>query len=139
MYLTQSNARQYLGKSLDAEHRLLHHYPLTVVQLPDGGLYYRDAFGVCMPIPGDEDTSNRVHFDIVLETEAVEICPWCSGENTYPNWIVEKQGYETKCRSCGHKVLLCDECLHAEDNPGGRCDWSEQGCFRQRKEGGNNA
>ena len=25
--------------------------------------------------------------------EAVEVCPHCMGENVYPNWDVEKQGY----------------------------------------------
>ena len=33
----------------------------------------------------------------------------------------------------GESILLCDECLHADDNPGQRCDWDENTgrCFRE--------
>ena len=64
-------------------------------------------------------------------TEAIEICPFCEGENVYPGWDVKKDGYVAKCQHCGEDILLCDECTHAEDNPYGRCDWSEpRCCFR---------
>lgn len=70
-------------------------------------------------------------------TEAVECCPKCGGENIFPNWDVESQGYEAVCHECGAEMMLCDECLHADDNPAGRCDWSEcGGCFRKRKDTG---
>jgi hypothetical protein len=26
--------------------------------------------------------------------------------------------------------MLCDACLHSDDNPQGICNWSEEGCFR---------
>ena len=58
-------------------------------------------------------------------TEAVEVCPHCMGENVYPNWDVEKQGYIAKCKHCNKQIFLCDECLHAEDNPWQKCDWHE--------------
>ena len=67
-------------------------------------------------------------------TEAVEVCPYCMSENVYPNWDVEKQGYIAKCKHCNEQIFLCDECLHAEDNPGQKCDWYETEfggeCFR---------
>ncbi len=67
-------------------------------------------------------------------TEAVECCPECGCENIFPNWDVNTQGYEAVCHECGSKVMLCDECFHAEDNQKGKCDWSEYGgCFRMRK------
>lgn len=71
--------------------------------------------------------------------EAVEICPWCECENVFENWNVEKQGYVATCWQCGRRIFLCDECMHAEDNPEMKCDWSgkvvrnkyEEGrCFR---------
>lgn len=58
-------------------------------------------------------------------TEAVEVCPYCEGENVYPNWDVKTQGYIAKCQHCGEEIMLCDECLHADDNPGKFCDWHE--------------
>lgn len=65
--------------------------------------------------------------------EQVEVCPICDSENYYPGFDPEKKGYVTKC-CCGKKIFLCDACLHAEDNPTGKCDWIEtedgRGCFR---------
>lgn len=58
-------------------------------------------------------------------TEAVEVCPFCERENVFVNWDVEKRGYIAKCWQCGRKIMLCDECLHADDNKGGFCDWRE--------------
>ena len=68
-------------------------------------------------------------------TEAVEVCPFCESENVYRNWDVATQGYVATCHECGKEIFLCDECLHAEDNPGGYCDWREAKdgsgiCFR---------
>ena len=69
-----------------------------------------------------------------IYTEAVENCPYCGEANIYPNWDVEEQGYVAVCQTCGKKILLCDECLHREDNPTMKCDWckDEHGgyCFR---------
>ena len=72
-------------------------------------------------------------------TEAVEMCPYCEAENCFPNYDVEASGYIVACPSCGKKIFLCDECVHAEDNPGRMCDWHiieknngivTSGCFR---------
>ena len=58
-------------------------------------------------------------------TEAVEVCPWCGGENAFPDYDVERQGYVVRCQHCNHEIFLCDECFNAEDNPTRRCDWHE--------------
>lgn len=61
-----------------------------------------------------------------IETECVEPCPYCEEENIYPNYDAAANGYKAICRGCGEEIMLCDECLHADDNPGGRCDWCEE-------------
>jgi hypothetical protein len=58
-----------------------------------------------------------------MKTEAAEVCPWCGVENTYPDYDVEMNGYKAFCKTCGHEIMLCDECLHADDNPGKKCDF----------------
>lgn len=67
-------------------------------------------------------------------TEVVEMCPHCESENVYPDWDAKKQGYTAVCQTCGKEIKLCDECYHAKDNPGHRCDWMDtpEGghCFR---------
>lgn len=67
-------------------------------------------------------------------TEAVEVCPHCMGENILLNYDVDKSGYMVKCNHCGREMMLCDECLHTDDNLQGKCDWrkTEIGgcCFR---------
>lgn len=69
-----------------------------------------------------------------MKREEVEICPYCMNENIV-NWDVEKDGYEITCQYCGEKILLCDACLHSDDNKGGQCDWNdEKGCFRIHKQ-----
>ena len=73
-----------------------------------------------------------------IQTEAVEICPHCEGENIYPNYDVGVSGYIVKCKHCGKKIFLCDECIHSEDNVGGFCDWTQgescHFCFRGKIE-----
>ena len=70
----------------------------------------------------------------MIEFEQTECCPYCEAENTYPNWDPEEKGYIATCRCCGMKMFLCDACLHADDNPGQKCNWHEdetgRGCFR---------
>lgn len=74
-------------------------------------------------------------------TEAVEACPYCEGENVFPNYDAKKDGYIVVCQQCGRQIFLCDECLHADDNPTQKCDWRqlENGCgqcFRGIAKGG---
>ena len=71
-------------------------------------------------------------------TEAVEVCPHCMGENVYPDWDADIQGYIAVCSHCKTLIMLCDECLHAADNRGQICDWSDEDggtCFRRRAVG----
>ena len=63
--------------------------------------------------------------------EAVECCPHCSAENIFRDHDLQKDGYKVCCHECGREMMLCDECVHAEDNPSGRCDWQE--CVRDGK------
>lgn len=60
--------------------------------------------------------------------EAVETCPHCDSENTYPMWDVSVKGYVAICKHCGKEIFLCDECMHAEDNEGMSCDWCKTDC-----------
>lgn len=72
--------------------------------------------------------------DEAIETEQVEMCPDCGRENVYPNWTPE-DGWRQKCQNCGEMILLCDACLHADDNSGRICDWDNITCkcFRDRR------
>ncbi len=94
-----------------------------------------DALGEMVENPYLDEDKALEKREVIIETEAVETCPYCGSENTYPNWDVEKQGYITTCTTCGEKIFLCDECMHAEDNPGMKCDWCDLDdgggqCFR---------
>ena len=60
--------------------------------------------------------------------EAVEVCPHCMSEVVYPMWDVNVKGYVAVCKYCGKEIFLCDECLHAEDNPNMNCDWCKTEC-----------
>lgn len=69
------------------------------------------------------------------EYEIVEVCPHCDSEIVM-QWSVEYLGYKAFCPVCGGRLMLCDECFHADDNPGQYCDWSRETdtCFRRKKE-----
>ena len=59
-----------------------------------------------------------------------EMCGQCGTESVMA-WDTDKRGYMATCPHCGKPLLLCDECLHSEDNEAKRCDWSPgKGCFR---------
>lgn len=65
-----------------------------------------------------------------IQTETVEVCPFCDQENVYPNWDVKEQGYVAQCHHCGKLIMLCDECMHDEGSCI-KCDWTkEHNCFR---------
>lgn len=61
--------------------------------------------------------------------EIVEVCPHCDAENVQM-WNVDTMGFVTTCSECGKKILLCDECMHRDDNVLCRCDWWDGKCFR---------
>jgi len=70
-----------------------------------------------------------------------EVCPNCEHEITMI-WDVNDLGYRAFCPVCGEQMMLCDECIHAEDGLNencSSCDWQEHDdgtsrCFRTRKE-----
>lgn len=61
----------------------------------------------------------------------VELCQYCMRESI-SWWDVEKDGYEITCQHCGRLILLCDTCLHSDDNVSQKCDWCEEECFRKK-------
>lgn len=67
--------------------------------------------------------------------EVVETCPFCECENIL-KWDVKANGFVIKCLHCGSEMMLCDECLHSDDNKCQKCDWHREGnmsvCFRRR-------
>lgn len=68
-------------------------------------------------------------------TEKKTVTEWCAHCNTENTIEWDKTNYVIYCPHCGEKILLCDACTHAEDNPDGKCDWCEnKGCFRVRKQ-----
>ena len=52
-----------------------------------------------------------------------EVCPHCENEIEM-RWSIEALGYKAVCPVCGKRLMLCDECLHAED--GGHCDYDSK-------------
>ena len=67
----------------------------------------------------------------IQQHEVVEVCPECGAENVM-TWDVEKEGYVAYCPHCGSKMMLCDECIHADKTL--PCDWnSRNGCCRERQ------
>ena len=69
--------------------------------------------------------------------EVTEVCPHCDREITLI-WDVDNDGYRVFCPSCGEEIMLCDVCLHADDNLGGKCDFKADfdgnpTCFRRRE------
>jgi hypothetical protein len=61
MFLTQENAKDYVGKKIDANKRILHYYPLTIFQFSDGSYGVEDCVGVCFRI------TEKIYFDKILE------------------------------------------------------------------------
>ena len=64
-----------------------------------------------------------------MKREIVEKCKTCLKENIFKDWDIDSQGYMAKCQHCGHSIMLCDECMHADDNPKHICDF-QSFCFR---------
>lgn len=63
--------------------------------------------------------------------EAIEMCPHCGNESVYPMWDVNVKGYVAICNHCGKEIMLCDECIHAEDELNAHCmgcDWRKTEC-----------
>ena len=78
-------------------------------------------------IKKDEEEAARA----IQQYEVVEVCPECGAENVM-TWDVEKEGYVAYCPHCGSKMMLCDECIHADKTL--PCDWSlSNGCCREHQ------
>lgn len=68
----------------------------------------------------------------LVRPEVTEVCSSCMNENTII-WDCEQDGYVAYCPHCGEKMMLCDACRHADDNPKMFCDWKneDEGCWRE--------
>lgn len=53
----------------------------------------------------------------------VEFCPHCESEIEM-QWNTDILGFEAFCPVCGKRLMLCDECRHAED--GAHCDYDSE-------------
>ena len=71
MYLTTANAKDYLGKTLDAKKRILGVYPYTAIQTPSGEYLAVDRAGVGVVIAQPRDMFNAIYFDIVDGKEQI--------------------------------------------------------------------
>lgn len=65
MRLSTANVKEYLGKTLDSEKRILGSYPYKVIQTPHGEYLAVDRAGVGLVIAEPNDTFNQIYFDIV--------------------------------------------------------------------------
>lgn len=88
----------------------------------DRVLFENGTNGIVLYI--EHDTARMM--PVTIQNEVVESCPYCDAENTYINYDAKERGYKTTCYECGKEIMLCSECLHAEDNPNGMCDWREE-------------
>ena len=75
------------------------------------------------PRPGH---SGQKGMNMPNQLECVEVCPHCGNENVYENIDPVAVGYKMVCNGCGAEIMLCDECMHADDNPCGKCNWHEE-------------
>ena len=66
MKLYKVIAKDLVGKKIDCHVRRFGYYPMEVFEC-DGEYYVKDAVGVCMPIPEEEDNFNCHWFDFVVD------------------------------------------------------------------------
>ena len=75
-----------------------------------------------------ENTKNMENTEVAEATEAAEtaddrtyivteMCPHCMNEIEM-RWNTDTEGFKAFCPVCGKRLMLCDECLHAEDSIG---------------------
>ncbi len=53
----------------------------------------------------------------------VEMCPHCMNEIEM-TWDTDTRGFKATCPVCGGRLMLCDECMHAEEGLG--CDYNSE-------------
>ncbi|MFR5840686.1 MAG: hypothetical protein ACLUFC_08980 [Anaerobutyricum hallii] len=81
-----------------------------------------------------QEEDERMDLDPYRDYTVTETCPHCGNQNELW-WDTSSNGYEIYCPRCGKKMLLCDACLHAEDNKGHKCDWSKgKECWRMKND-----
>lgn len=78
---------------------------------------------------GEMSTTMQEAINELLIYEVTELCAYCGEENAL-QWDIKTMGYVTECKYCGKKLMLCDECMHADDNQQMYCDWCDGKCFR---------
>lgn len=52
--------------------------------------------------------------------QVTEVCPYCNSEVTI-TWNTDVDGFKAFCPHCGERLMLCDECRHADGS--GDCDY----------------
>lgn len=74
-------------------------------------------------------TAEPVAFSFVTE-----VCPHCENEIEM-RWNTDTQGFKAFCPVCGRRLMLCDECLH-DENDSRSCDYnSHDNACRRNKNG----
>ena len=70
---------------------------------------------------------------LALNPLVCEFCPECETEIEM-RWNVKQDGYQAYCPHCGNRLMLCDECTHADDGLD-NCDYDAETdrCHRQKQ------
>lgn len=89
----------------------------------------------CSPAEVADEIEDYLKCSTLTDHLVTEVCSNCESEIEM-RWSVKDLGYKATCPVCGERLMLCDECLHAGDNEGGRCDYDSKTdtCFRREKE-----
>lgn len=61
-----------------------------------------------------------------------ECCPHCQSEIEM-RWNTDTDGFKAFCPVCGNRLMLCDECSHAENSKGCDYDTRSDSCRYSRK------
>lgn len=80
--------------------------------------------------------SKSLHFELFVLPDIgeyiEETCPSCNGvARIY--WNIKEDGYKAYCPICGGRLMLCSECMTAEDERG--CDYNLKTDTCWRREG----
>lgn len=112
-------------------HGLCSHDKAVITAIPN---FDKEIFREITGINVDESThADELTLDAITpqnEYEVTEVCPHCESEVTII-WNVKTMGYKAFCPVCGECLMLCNECLHAEDGRG-FCDYDREtdSCYR---------
>lgn len=98
----------------------------TITSCPDKNDYIKDYTLVWATDKRTWDCLQHRHE--TTSYEVVEVCPHCDAE-VVMRWDVDEDGFKAFCPYCGKELMLCDECMHADDNPNMDCT---EPCFRKK-------